>query len=291
MSTSDTLERLLTTPVPTERSRTASPPLLLIAGGFFIAIVGSWMATRSLLPALFPRWGYLLMLLIGLFGASSAWALLPRRLRWIIGALTAGAAVVGALLTSLDFIVTGVALLASLALLAIIGSILGVLRLFRRHGPVHLLLAGYVPLLLLAPLILANAVATWEPPVPQMGLSVIEELRAFEEVDQADRRGWLFVLDASRDDARLARVQALDATGQITDPEAQYYAALVMQHGNCPADFQRAYELAHAAVEAGYTEALWLDHATYDRWMLSIGQPQRYGTQAASIDLGGSCER
>ncbi len=167
---------------------------------------------------------------------------------------------------------TGVALLASLALLMVIGTIRGLLRLLRRHGPAHLLLTGYVPLLILAPLILSNAVTTWQPPVPKAGLSVIEELRSFEEVDQADRQGWLFVLDASRDDARLARVQALDAARQITTPEAQYYAALVMQHGNCPADFQRAYELAHAAVEAGYAEALWLDHATYDRWMLSIHQ-------------------
>jgi hypothetical protein len=289
MSTHDTLSRLLATPLPLARPRPVGRALLLIASGFLIAIVGSWFATRALLPELFPRWGYLLITLLGLWGASSAWLLLPPQLRWLVPALVLGAAVTGALLSSIDFITTGVALLASLALLVLIGAGLGLARLFRRHGPGRLLLAGYGPLLILAPLILANAVATWQPPVPAAGLPVIEELRAFERLDQADRHGWLFVLDASRDDARLARVRALDAQGLLSSPEAQYYGALVMQHGNCPADFQRAYELAHAAVEAGYNEALWLDHATYDRWMLSIGQPQRYNTQAASVDIGGSC--
>lgn len=289
MSTHDTLSRLLATPLPVAPPRPVGRAIFLLAGGFLVAIVGSWVATRALLPSLFPRWGYLLITLLGLWGASSAWLLLPPRLRWLVPTLAVGAAAAGALLSSLNFIITGVALLASLALLALVGAGLGLARLLRRRGRVGLLLAGYGPLLILAPLILANAVVTWQPPVPAAGLPVIEELRAFERLDQADRRGWLFVLDASRDDARLARVQELDAQGLLSSPEAQYYGALVMQHGNCPADYQHAYELAHAAVEAGYREALWLDYATYDRWMLSIGQPQRYNTQAASVDIGGSC--
>ncbi len=291
MSAHDTLPRLLATTTPPARPRPAGPALLLLAAGFLVSIIGSWFTTRALLPGLFPRWGYMLIALLGLWGASSAWLLLPPRLRWLVPALALGAAAAGALLSSLDFIITAVALLASLALLALIGAGLGLARLLRRRGRARLLLAGYGPLLILAPLILANAVATLQPPVPAPGLPVIEELRAFERLDQADRRGWLFVLDASRDDARLARVHELDAQGLLSTPEAQYHGALVMQHGNCPADYQRAYELAHAAIEAGYHEALWLEHATYDRWMLSIGQPQRYNTQAASVDIGGACAR
>jgi|GEM_PF-1089269 len=288
MTTNETLERLLLT-APADRPRPIGRALLLIAGGFLAAIIGSWFATRGLLPALFPRWGYLLIALLGLWGVTSTWLLLRGRLRWLAPALAAGAALAGALVPSVDFVISGVALLASLALLVLFGAGLGLLRLLGRRGLPALLLAGYLPLLALAPLILGSAVARWQPPIPAEPLPLIEELRTLERLDQADRAGWLFVLDGSRDDARLARVKELDAQGLLTVPEAQYHAALVMQHGTCPAEYQRAYELAHAAVEAGYTEALWLDHATYDRWMLSLGRPQKYNTQAVSIDLGGSC--
>jgi tryptophan-rich sensory protein len=39
------------------------------------------------------------------------------------------------------------------------------------------------------------------------------------------------------------------------------------------------YELSHAASVALIPNAEWLSHASYDRWMLSIGKAQKYNTQ------------
>ena len=72
MSPNNTLSQLLAPPLPLASPRPVGRALLLIAGGFLVAIVGSWFATRALVPDLFPRWGYLLITLLGLWGGSSA---------------------------------------------------------------------------------------------------------------------------------------------------------------------------------------------------------------------------
>jgi hypothetical protein len=79
--------------------------------------------------------------------------------------------------------------------------------------------------------------------------------------------------------ARLAWILHLDRQQQLIDPTTQYQAALVLQHGTAPRHFQRAYELAESAAQAQVVGAESLAHAAYDRWMLSLNQPQKYNTQ------------
>ncbi len=110
-------------------------------------------------------------------------------------------------------------------------------------------------------------------------MTVNEELRYLYDMDQIDRNSGRFVLDSTRDKARLQRVLALDRQGAIATPDAQYHAAMLLQHGTCPDHFRRAYELSGAASVALIPNAEWLSHASYDRWMLSIGKPQKYNTQ------------
>lgn len=47
----------------------------------------------------------------------------------------------------------------------------------------------------------------------------------------------------------------------------------------------RAHQLAKRAAELGSTQpARWLAAAAYDRWLMTGGRPQKYGTQYRSAD-------
>lgn len=80
--------------------------------------------------------------------------------------------------------------------------------------------------------------------------------------------------------ARLARVLELDATGDIREPRAAADAALVLLHGRCPEHFQRAAQLFAMAASADVDGADEGHRASTDRYLLSVGLPQQYGTQS-----------
>lgn len=115
-------------------------------------------------------------------------------------------------------------------------------------------------------------------PVPPATLSVSEQLCCMFKTDQTDRITirWL---NTHRDELRLKRVLSLYEQSLITNPQDQYYAAMIFQHGTDSTHYEIAYKLAKESAENGVTEAEWLWKAAYDRWMQSIGKPQLYGTQ------------
>jgi hypothetical protein len=63
-----------------------------------------------------------------------------------------------------------------------------------------------------------------------------------------------------------------------------YYAAFVFQHGNCPEHYKLANDLADQSVKLGYDEAKWIYAASLDRYLRSMGKPQKFGTQYNSTD-------
>lgn len=109
-----------------------------------------------------------------------------------------------------------------------------------------------------------------------------ELLRLFRE-DQADRQGspdWSAV--NARDAARRDRVRQIVDSGGAQVSADYLYAAVVFQHGADTLDFQRSHSLALKAVELDPTnqEARWLAAASKDRELMTLGRPQRYGTQS-----------
>ena len=125
-------------------------------------------------------------------------------------------------------------------------------------------------------------------------MSTSDELQYIYDSDQADRGTMYMMIDPGRDRTRLQRVKALYRAGQITEPPDQYNAALVYQHGTCADEFQVAYELAKAAADHGVPAAAQLSiapltHATYDRWQLSLGKQQAYGTQFIPLPIRRPC--
>ena len=67
--------------------------------------------------------------------------------------------------------------------------------------------------------------------------------------------------------------------GRLVRGQDFYYAAFVFQHGDCSDHYFFASQLARAALARSVPQAGWLYAATLDRWQLSQGQPQKYGTQ------------
>ena len=119
-----------------------------------------------------------------------------------------------------------------------------------------------------------------------------DEVAALYVEDQADRQppagksiDWKIV--QPRDQARQKRVMELYAAGELKTGKDYYHAGMILQHGDKPEDYLLCHELCVAAVfKAGRSEraswlpsARWLAAASEDRFLLSIGRAQRFGTQ------------
>jgi hypothetical protein len=106
------------------------------------------------------------------------------------------------------------------------------------------------------------------------------ELRAIYAAGQADRQGELPADLHERDAERLARVAALLQAGSLRTGEDCLHAAFVFQHGTRLEHYWQAHELAMQAVTLGHgPPARWLAAASYDRWLMHQGLPQKFGTQ------------
>jgi hypothetical protein len=156
----------------------------------------------------------------------------------------------------------------------------------RRTVSGGLLVVGVVVLVVtVGPLL---AVATAPPAVPPADWSPEEQLAYLESTDQADRETGAFV-DRSRDIARIERVLSLAQAGVIDTPQAQLDAAVVLHHGTCPAHFELAHRYAVLANESPEIDAPFWTRVTYDRWQLSLGNEQRYGTQGGTRPVNAPC--
>jgi len=132
------------------------------------------------------------------------------------------------------------------------------------------------------PAIEAISFGECEPP------EVTERLKHLFAADQAARQADPIDWNRVSVEDRQRRMEVLGylTHGQLTSPESLYYAALIFQHGNCPDHYQLAHQLAERALQGGFDEARWIFAATLDRYLLSIGQPQKYGTQFLVQDDG-----
>lgn len=120
------------------------------------------------------------------------------------------------------------------------------------------------------------------------------ELTALHDQDQADRSigpqqleklskeaidSLMKVMDL-RDAARRQRVRQLMAAGTAQTADDYYHAAVVLQHGSDPDDYLKAHEWTQAALARtpSHVQARYLFAASWDRYQLSQGKPQWYGT-------------
>jgi len=92
----------------------------------------------------------------------------------------------------------------------------------------------------------------------------------------------------ARDIARLKRVKELYREGKIRTGADYFYAALILQHSNDSVeDYLLAHDFCIVSMIKGDSRARWLAAATEDRFLISLGRPQRFGTQYRIDDYGG----
>ncbi len=106
-------------------------------------------------------------------------------------------------------------------------------------------------------------------------------LAALFTQDQDDRRAegldWTMI---ERHDAEHRReVLAMLEAGAVRTGADHYHAAMIFQHGPDSTSHKTAWDLAATAERMGFERARWLAAAAQDRYRLTIGQPQIYGTQ------------
>ncbi|SDR71986.1 hypothetical protein [Christiangramia echinicola] len=115
------------------------------------------------------------------------------------------------------------------------------------------------------------------------------------KTDQKDRKelksfiGYFSKLE-ERDSIRLKQIRKIYKQDKLSKPIDKFHAAFVFHHSDNSKDYKIASELAEDAANSeilknNYT-VQWLKKASYDRYMVSIGQPEKYNTQNnLSIDL------
>lgn len=107
------------------------------------------------------------------------------------------------------------------------------------------------------------------------------ELMELHDNDQLDRKksevDWDIV--NQRDSARRQRVYEMLEANKVRTAKDHYHAAMVFQHGHDSVAYGMAVKLIKTAVEMDSTINKWLFAAATDRYLLSIGKPQIYGTQ------------
>ena len=63
-----------------------------------------------------------------------------------------------------------------------------------------------------------------------------------------------------------------------------HYVAYLLQHGSTQTDYKLAHKYAKKAVEMGSNVTKWLYAATLDRWLVSQGKKQKFGTQFKKVN-------
>lgn len=114
------------------------------------------------------------------------------------------------------------------------------------------------------------------------------ELKEIYKQDQNERKsdnidfGKLYVNDS----LRRIKVDNLIKQGKVNTGKDYARAAMIYQHGKDSIDFGKAVKFIKIAIEKDTTINKWLFAAATDRYLLSKGKPQIYGTQYGRIGNG-----
>jgi hypothetical protein len=100
----------------------------------------------------------------------------------------------------------------------------------------------------------------------------------YEHANQAKFNTLKYKAMRARDLERRQRVMGMAAMHELQSAEDYFHAAHIMNHGATSVDAEHAYQFALRSSEMGHRPARWLAAASYDRWQMYQGKPQKYGT-------------
>jgi len=135
--------------------------------------------------------------------------------------------------------------------------------------------------------ILVSLIRPYEEAILPAG-SMNDKLEYAYHTDQNDRKQLKSFVEyfsklKERDAIRLNEVNRILSEQQDLKPIEKFYAAFIYHHSDNSKDYETASKLAEAAAKEADLkddyQVQWLRKASYDRWMLSIGKPEKYNTQ------------
>lgn len=109
----------------------------------------------------------------------------------------------------------------------------------------------------------------------------LEELHAADQKDREKVYSTAVDIESlrGRDAQRRAELLEMIGRGEVNTSTDLYRAAVLLLHGVEPKEFMAAHRFAAMAAINGHRPARWLAAASLDRFLMSIGYPQTYGTQ------------
>ena len=134
------------------------------------------------------------------------------------------------------------------------------------------------------------------PPIDQASYDALDHIRLGSDIDQAASPHLLALFAADQaarrlpanvvpqdinveDSQRRLNVLGFLHSSQALSARDFVYSAYIFQHGDCPEHFLFANKLAQLALNANDPEARWIYAATLDRYLMSLGKLQKFGTQ------------
>ena len=130
---------------------------------------------------------------------------------------------------------------------------------------------------------------------PEMQALRSQELTELVNADQKERDDWDNLTEdeklkmSENDLGRRKRVGEILGEGCFKTPEDYAAASLIYQHGNVPDHFFQAFVWASRAVALGDLNQKHLVTLTIDRYLISIGKKQLFGSQAYASEATGWC--
>lgn len=109
----------------------------------------------------------------------------------------------------------------------------------------------------------------------------LEELYLADQKDREKVYSSASEVDAlkERDRERRRTLVEMIGQGEVNTSNDLYRAAVLFLHGVEPKEFLTSHRLATIASINGHKQSRWLCAASLDRFLMSIGMPQVYGTQ------------
>ncbi|MEK7390222.1 MAG: hypothetical protein AAB036_11050 [Elusimicrobiota bacterium] len=109
----------------------------------------------------------------------------------------------------------------------------------------------------------------------------LEELFGADQTDREKPLTTPIEIEAlkARDRERRREVFEMMSRSEVNTSSDLYRAAVILLHGAEPKDFLTSHRLSLLAAINGHRPSRWLTAASLDRFLMSIGLPQTYGTQ------------
>lgn len=187
---------------------------------------------------------------------------------------------------------SGFIFLIALFVLIIVTTFMSIWKLIKRNHIKSLLKSAGIYFVIFTLGIIIGLFIPYKELLLAEKFTVSEQIQHIYDSDQSDRKSLKTYLIPTnqklvikRDSIRLEKVRNIhsDYLKQKIELSNQdkFNLAMILHHGKTTEDLEKAHELASevAKSDSEIQNAEWLEKATYDRLQLSLGKPQKYGTQ------------